>query len=166
MRRPKQRKYTAYTDGACDNMNPIRPGGSAYIILNSKGKVIKEMSKGFINTTNNRMEMIAIISVVNSLPDNSSVTIYTDSQYCIMALNSRCPKCNLDQIALFHRLRQEKNIFVELSWVKGHSNNEYNNKCDSMANAEYARKRDEYPSNFTRFHYKDLKIGIPKPRKR
>lgn len=160
-----RKKYIAYTDGSCDNMNPLRPGGSAYIILDTKHNLVKKSSKGFINTTNNRMELLAIISVVNSLPDYSHVVINTDSQYCILALQSKCPKCNLDQIALFHRLREEKHIAVELQWVKGHSDDIYNNMCDSMANEQYQRILGEYPESSTRFKFKDLKPEKVKPKK-
>ena len=57
-------KYEAYTDGSCDNLSPYGEGGSAYIILKD-GIIIKESKKGFVGTTNNRMEMLAIISAVN-----------------------------------------------------------------------------------------------------
>lgn len=60
-------KYEAYTDGSCDNLSPYGEGGSAYIILKD-GIIIKESKKGFVGTTNNRMEMLAIISAVKSVP--------------------------------------------------------------------------------------------------
>lgn len=60
-------KYEAYTDGSCDNISPYGEGGSAYIILKD-GVIIKESKKGFVGTTNNRMEMLAIISAVKSVP--------------------------------------------------------------------------------------------------
>ena len=88
-------KFIAYTDGSCDNLSLRRPGGAAYVILDENGQLFKKASKGFLGTTNNRMELLAIVSVVNSLPANSEVTIYTDSRYCIMALNSKKPKKNI-----------------------------------------------------------------------
>lgn len=135
----KRREFKAYTDGSCDNLNPLRPGGSAYIIFDSDGKMIKKASKGFSDTTNNRMELLAIISVVNSLPNGSDVTIYTDSEYCILALKSHNPIKNLDQIALYKRIVSEHNINVKFVWVKGHNNNKYNELCDKMARGEYTK---------------------------
>lgn len=85
-------KYEAYTDGSCDNLSPYGEGGSAYIILKD-GIIIKESKKGFVGTTNNRMEMLAIISAVKSVPKGATLTVYTDSQYCIRALRTaRNPK--------------------------------------------------------------------------
>ena len=133
----KRREFKAYTDGSCDNLNPSRPGGSAYIIFDSDGNEVKRKSKGFYGTTNNRMELLAIISVVNSLPNGSNVTIYTDSEYCILALKSHNPIKNLDQITLYKRIISERNINVKFVWVKGHNNNKYNDLCDKMAKAEY-----------------------------
>lgn len=134
----KNAEFTAYTDGSCDNLNPRRPGGSAYVILDSEGKIYRQASKGFISTTNNRMEMIAIISVVNAVPRNSSLTIYTDSQYCILALKSKKPKKNIDLVQKFHALC-EKLSDIKFEWVKGHNGNYYNEMCDRMANAEYRK---------------------------
>lgn len=132
-----EQRFIAYSDGSCDNLNPQRPGGSAYIILDNSGAEIKRMSKGFMHTTNNRMEMLAIISIVNSLPSNSSVTINTDSEYCIKALLSHCPEKNLDLVALYHKIVNEKSIMVEFQHVKGHSGNFYNEECDRMAREKY-----------------------------
>jgi len=131
------RRFTAYTDGSCDNFSEKRAGGAAYIIFNEDMTLFKKASKGFEHTTNNRMELLAIISVVNALPEYSEVIIHTDSKYCITALNSRSPKKNLDLIAKYHRL--SKNISVKFEWVKGHSGNIYNEECDRMANAEFQK---------------------------
>ena len=135
----KKQEFIAFSDGSCDNLNPLRPGGAAYIIMDTNGKVIKKKSKGFMHTTNNRMEMLAIISIVNSLPNNSFVTINTDSEYCIKALLSKNPQANLDLIKKYYALRQQKYITVFLHHVKGHSGNKYNEECDRMANAEYKK---------------------------
>ena len=132
-----RQKFIAYSDGSCDNLNSQRPGGSAYIILDDSRAEIKRMSKGFMHTTNNRMEMLAIISIVNSLPSDSSVIINTDSEYCIKALLSHCPEKNLDLISLYHKIVKEKSIMVEFQHVKGHSGNFYNEECDRMAKERY-----------------------------
>lgn len=95
-------KYEAYTDGSCDNLSPYGEGGSAYIILKD-GIIIKESKKGFVGTTNNRMEMLAIISAVKSVPKGATLTVYTDSQYCITSFtNCKKPKKDLDLINLYH----------------------------------------------------------------
>lgn len=75
-------KYIAYTDGGCQNTSVYGEGGSAYLIIH-KGEVVKTASKGFLYTTNNRMEMLAIISAVCSVPEGSDLTVYSDSKYAI-----------------------------------------------------------------------------------
>lgn len=163
----KKQKFIAYTDGSCDNINPSRPGGAAYIIMDTDGNIIKKKSKGFMHTTNNRMEMLAIISVVNSLPNNSFVTINTDSEYCIKALLSKQPQANLDLIKKYYALRQQKYISVFLHHVKGHAGNKYNEECDKMARAEYstmAHKSEEetYSCITTKGRRKSTKRGKKK----
>ena len=138
-----EQQFIAYTDGSGDNLNPHRPGGSAYIILDSDGNVVKKKSKGFMGVTNNKMELLAIVSVVNSLPSNTTVTIHTDSQYCILAINSKRPQKNLNLLAMFHRIVAEKHLKVSFNWVRGHSGNKYNEECDRMANEEYKKKLQE-----------------------
>ena len=139
------KEYTAYSDGSADNLNPSRPGGAAYIIFNEDGSEFKRKSKGFLNTSNNRMEILAIISIVNSLPHGASVTIHSDSQYSINVLSSRWQaSSNLDQIALYRKLVSEKNIKVQFIWVKGHNGNQYNELCDQMARAEYSKMLEQH----------------------
>lgn len=72
-------KYIAYTDGGCQNTSVYGEGGSAYLIIH-RGEVVKTASKGFLYTTNNRMEMLAIISAVCSVPEGSDLTVYSDSK--------------------------------------------------------------------------------------
>ena len=132
--------YSAFTDGSSDNKTPLRPGGSAYIIFDSQGNEVKRASKGFVRTSNNRMEILAIISVVNSLPYGSSVTIHSDSQYSINVLSGRWQaSMNLDQVALYRRLVAERNIKVTFEWVRGHNGDEWNELCDQMARGEYQK---------------------------
>ena len=136
--------YQAWSDGSSDNKNPLRPGGSAYIIFDSQGNEVKRASKGFKNTSNNRMEILAIISVVISLPYGSSVTIHSDSQYSINVLSGRWQaSINLDQVALYRRLVAERNIKVKFEWVRGHNGDVYNELCDQMARGEYQKMLDK-----------------------
>ena len=122
--------YEAYTDGSCENVK-TKIGGSAYVILKD-GEIVKTQSKGFCRTTNNRMEMLAIISAVNSIPENTSILVYTDSKYCITAFDGRMHKANQDLIKLFAKISSKrKNVFFK--WVKGHSGNEFNELADNLA---------------------------------
>jgi len=131
-------QFQAYTDGSADNMNPQRPGGSAYIIFDKGGQEVRRASKGFINTTSNRMELLAIMSVINALPPNSSVTIHSDSQYSINVLSRKWQASdNLDQITKYWSLCKNKNINVLFEWVRGHNGNVWNELCDKMARWEY-----------------------------
>ena len=133
-------QYQAWSDGSSDNKNPLRPGGSAYIIFDSQGNEVKRMSKGFMGVTNNKMELLAIVSVVNSLPPNSSVTIHSDSQYSINVLSGRWRASeNLKVINLYKRLVAERNVKVTFEWVRGHNGDVYNELCDQMAREEYQK---------------------------
>lgn len=137
LKEQKKQHFIAFSDGACNNNSSHRCGGAAYIIMDMDGNTIKKESKGFVNTTSNRMELLAIISIVNSLPELSFVTINTDSEYCIKALLSKNPKKNIDLINKYYELRKQKDITVFLHHVKGHSGNKYNEECDRLAKEEY-----------------------------
>lgn len=138
-------KFIAWSDGSCDNRHPLRPGGAAYIIFNSIGQEIKRKAKGFKGTSNNRMEVLAILSIVNSLPYNSSVTIHSDSQYSINVLSGKwCASENLDLISKYRTLCFSRNIKVDFIWVKGHEGNEYNEICDKMARGEYIKIKKQF----------------------
>lgn len=139
----KHKSYTAWSDGSADNKNPLRPGGAAYIIFDSNGNEIKRASKGFIGTSNNRMELLAIISIVNSLPEHSWVTIHTDSQYCIKALHGKNPQANLDQINHYKKIVFDKHLIVSFQWIRGHNGDKYNEECDRMARGEYTKMLNE-----------------------
>ena len=136
-------KFIAYTDGSCDNLDPKRPGGAAYIIFNEDMKLFRKASKGFCGTTNNRMEFLAIISVVNALPKGSEVTIFTDSQYCIKTIHSKKPKMNLDLVNKYHQIASKLKK-VSFEWVRGHDGNIWNEECDRMANGEYQKIKESY----------------------
>jgi ribonuclease HI len=128
-----------YTDGAARG-NPGRGGYGT--ILMSAGRT-KELSGGFRLTTNNRMELMAVIAGLEALKKNNlNITIYSDSQYIVKALNEGWlnnwlatnfakGKKNKDLWVRFHNLyKQHKVKFV---WVKGHADNPYNNRCDELA---------------------------------
>lgn len=75
-------RYTIYTDGGCA-FNPGGPGGIGVVILDGSGKVVKEISKGYGPTTNNRMEISAAIEALKAVPEGSPVLLYSDSQYLV-----------------------------------------------------------------------------------
>ena len=81
-------EVTIYTDGACLD-NPNGPGGyGAVLVHKKKGKVYKkELSGGFNNTTNNRMELMAVIAALEALKRPCSVKVYSDSKYIVNAIN-------------------------------------------------------------------------------
>ena len=129
-----------YTDGACSG-NPGKGGWAAILIYNG---VEKEISGGYPETTNNRMELFAIISGLKALKEVCSVTVYSDSAYCVDAFlqnwidgwvkkNWKDVK-NTDLWKTLLRLTKKHNVnFVK---VKGHADNEYNNRCDALARKE------------------------------
>ena len=142
------KEVTIYTDGACSG-NP-GPGGWAAILI--YGKHEKELSGGEAETTNNRMELSGAIAALGALTERCSVTLYTDSQYIERAVNEHWldswkkrgwrrkdgPVKNLELWQELDRLLGEHSVAVR--WVKGHAENEYNNRCDALA----VRRRDEY----------------------
>lgn len=132
--------YVAYTDGGCCNTSIYREGGSAYVILH-KGEIFKKASKGFKDTSSNRMELLAILSAVASLPPKSNVLIHSDSQYAINVLCGNWKaKANLNLIESFRKTVKEKKLGrVEFKWVKGHNGDYYNEMVDSMCTAEIER---------------------------
>ncbi len=131
-------KITIYTDGAARG-NP-GPGGYGIVLLS--GKYRKEISEGFKLTTNNRMELLAVIVALETLKiPGSEVTIYTDSKYVADAvtkgwvfnwLKKRFKgKKNPDLWLRF--LEIYKKHTVKFIWVKGHANNPLNERCDELA---------------------------------
>lgn len=138
-------KVNIYTDGACSG-NP-GPGGWGAILMQGERK--KEISGGEAETTNNRMELTAVIEALSALKKPCSVTLYTDSQYIVNAVNQgwavkwrnngwmRTKKDaakNPDLWETLLNLLEEHE--VKFIWVKGHADNEYNNRCDELAVAE------------------------------
>ena len=139
-------EVTIYTDGACSG-NP-GPGGYGAILM--AGKYKKELSGGEPNTTNNRMELKAVIAALQALKRPCRVTLYSDSQYVVNMIKQGWldrwkrngwmrsktePAKNVDLLEELDRLLQTHQ--VEMVWVKGHADNPYNNRCDEMAVAAY-----------------------------
>lgn len=135
--------FDAWTDGSCNNLSPYGEGGSAYVVLKD-GVLIHEAKYGRIGTSSNRMELLAIISAVNWIPANSSVTIYSDSKYAINVLSGRWKaKVNTDLVRLYDTVASRL-LEVRFVWVKGHSGLEWNEYVDELASSETERVAKEY----------------------
>lgn len=135
--------YDCYTDGSCNNLSANKEGGAAYLIL-LNGKEILRRSKALIHTTNNRAEMLAIISAVKRCPIGADIIIYTDSKYAIFSFGHRKSISdsvkNSDLIHLYRKEAAQKKVTFE--WVKGHNGDRYNEIVDSMANGEYNKMKE------------------------
>jgi len=128
-----------YTDGSSRG-NP-GPGGYGVVML-AKGQR-KELSQGFRLTTNNRMELLAVIAGLEALKKQDlNITIYSDSKYVVESVEKGwvfqwdmkpdfAKKKNKDLWKRFLKLYQYHNI--SFIWVKGHSTNKENNRCDILA---------------------------------
>lgn len=137
--------YIAYTDGSCNNLSPYGEGGAAYIILDGQRNLLKQNSKGFIGVTNNKMELMAILSAVAAVPAGSSLVVYTDSQYCIQVLTNKAnannfsrPNANIIRQYFNYASRLKA---VRFEWVKGHDGNEFNELVDALAQSRTEEMR-------------------------
>ena len=141
-------KVTMYTDGEARG-NPNGPGGYGTILqyVDSKGQVhTREYSAGYEKTTNNRMEMMAVIAGLEALNRPCEVDVYSDSQYVVNAFNQHWiegwkkrgwkrsgnkPVLNMD---LWQRmLKAMEPHQVRFHWVKGHAGHPENERCDFLA---------------------------------
>ena len=136
---------TLYTDGACSG----NPGAGGWGAILSYNGVEKELSGGEANTTNNRMELTAVIRGLEALKEPCIVELYSDSKYVIDALEKgwaknwqakgwkkpdKKPALNPD---LWERLLELTDIHtLSYHWVKGHADNPRNNRCDELAVAQ------------------------------
>ncbi len=134
-----QQELIIYTDGASRG----NPGPGGYGAILKWGTHSKEISGGFRKTTNNRMELMAVIEALRSVKKTGmNVIIYSDSQYVVKAVEQgwlkkwintdfRGGKKNKDlwmtfaDLALLHNIR--------FKWVRGHADNPFNNRCDELA---------------------------------
>ena len=140
-----QKKVTIYTDGACSG-NP-GPGGWAAILR--YGTTERELSGGAPETTNNRMELSAVINALSALKEPCDVTVYSDSKYVIDAIekgwakswrargwikSDKKPALNSDLWQQLLTLTTQHQ--VRFIWVKGHNEHPENERCDKLAVAE------------------------------
>lgn len=141
------KKLDIYTDGACSG----NPGAGGYgVVMLYKG-ARKELSQGYKTTTNNRMEVLAVIKGLEALKEPCEVTLYSDSKYVVDSVTKgwvynwkkrnwiKSDKKKALNIDLWERLLVllEKHS-VEFVWVKGHAENVENERCDELARAAIA----------------------------
>lgn len=141
-------KVRIYTDGAARG-NPDGPGGYGTVLeyVDSKGELHKkELSQGYKKTTNNRMELMAVIAGLEALNRPCEVELYSDSQYVVNAFNQhwiegwlkkgwkRGKNELVKNVDLWKRLLQAKAPHeVHFIWVKGHDGHPQNERCDFLA---------------------------------
>ena len=140
-------KVNIYTDGACSG-NPGTGGyGAILVYTDSDGiKHEKELSEGFQSTTNNQMELLAVITALEALKKPCDVTVYSDSKYVVDAFNNNwidgwikkgwktAGKTPVKNVELWQRLLKAKEPHkVDFVWVKGHAGHDYNERCDTLA---------------------------------
>lgn len=136
------KNVTIYTDGACSG-NP-GPGGYGAILMYNG--VEKEISGGERSTTNNKMEILAVLRALELLKEPCNVTIYSDSAYVVNTIEKgwlyswkknnwiKSDKKQVKNIELWEEMLKYLKIHnIKFVKVKGHSDNEYNNRCDKMA---------------------------------
>jgi ribonuclease HI len=130
-----------YTDGAARG----NPGPGGYGVLLISGSHRKELSQGYRHTTNNRMELMAVIAGLQTIKKNHlPITVYSDSQYVVNSVEKgwlknwiktdfKGGKKNPDLWKQYYQLSQ--NFSIKFVWVKGHADNPHNNRCDELATA-------------------------------
>jgi ribonuclease HI len=131
-------KITVYTDGAAKG----NPGRGGYGVVMMSGSHKKELSEGFRNTTNNRMELMSVIVALETIKkDNAQVEIFSDSKYVVDSVEKGWGfgwqkkgfkgKKNIDLWQRFLKIYPKHQ--VKFNWVKGHAGNHYNERCDELA---------------------------------
>ena len=138
-----------YTDGGCRGNDSSKDniGGLGIVLLYHEKNIVKEVKEGFRNTTNNKMELLAVIKALELLKKSCKVTLYSDSAYVVNAFKqnwikgwkkngwTRGKSGELKNKELWIRLdelTQQHDFTIEK--VKGHANNKYNNRADELDN--------------------------------
>lgn len=124
--------YYIYTDGAYSRNRDL--GGIAFLII-KEDKVIAEFNKTFSHTTNNRMELYAVIYALQSIKKADEIIVFSDSMYVIGCITLGWKrKKNIDLWNEFDSAFSKVDCpNIKFKHVKGHSTNIYNNRCDSLA---------------------------------
>lgn len=137
--------FDIWTDGGCAPKNPGH-GGYGIIIVDNLTQEERKIKQGFIHTTNNRMELCAVIRALNEIPKEASVKLYTDSNYVVQHVNEGQKKNNnYDLWKLFDEAMEGRNG-VNIVWVDAHNQDEKdvlhinNNRCDTLV---HEARKDE-----------------------
>jgi ribonuclease HI len=134
-----------FTDGASSG----NPGPGGYGAILRSGQHYKELSEGYRKTTNNRMELLAVIKALEALKNpNQTVTIYSDSKYVIDAIEKRWVygwlqkgfKDKKNKDLWLRYLELSKLHRINFVWVRGHNGHAENERCDQLAVAAYKQK--------------------------
>lgn len=139
-----------YTDGACIG-NP-GPGGWGTILVDTSSGEELELSGGLKGTTNNRMELIAVLAGLEAVTDESAkILVVSDSKYVVDSVNKKWvlgwakkgfkDRKNADLWIMY--LGYAKKLDIEFTWVKGHNGHEYNERCDNLAGKASKIKTNE-----------------------
>ncbi len=136
------KKVSIYTDGACRG-NPGNGGWGAILVYKN---IEKELSGGEAETTNNRMELTAVIEGLSALKEPCEVELYSDSKYVVDAINlgwaeswrrDNWKKGKAKNPDLWEKLLSLLSKHkVTVLWVRGHNGHEYNERCDALATAQ------------------------------
>lgn len=136
------KKVDIYTDGACSG----NPGSGGYGVVMLYNGARKELSAAYRLTTNNRMEVLAVIKALEALKEKCIVNLYSDSKYVVDAINKgwarkwkangwkKADKSRAQNVDLWERLLALLDMHeVKFIWVKGHADNIENERCDLLA---------------------------------
>ncbi|HNP22465.1 MAG TPA: ribonuclease HI [Panacibacter sp.] len=137
----ENKQLIVYTDGSSRG----NPGPGGYGVILMWGDKRKELSAGYRLTTNNRMELLAVITALEALKKNDiPIMVFTDSQYVVNTVEKKWldgwvrtdfkgGKKNKDLWMRYYHLSRQLNI--RFKWVRGHADNAFNNRCDELATA-------------------------------
>lgn len=139
---PSRAPITIFTDGACSG----NPGPGGFGVVMECGNLRKEISAGYANTTNNRMELLAVITGLEAIKwENADITVWSDSSYVVNAVEKGwvfdwerknfAKKANPDLWIRFLKIYRQHN--VRFQWIKGHAGHPGNERCDDLAVAAY-----------------------------
>ena len=137
--------YTIYTDGAYSSS--IDCGGASAIIVH-EGNIVSKLYQGYKHTTNNRMELSAVIAALSALKEPCEVKLTTDSQYVVNAIEKgwieswqkngwrKSDRSQVLNVDLWEKLILLLDTHdVSFVWVRGHNGHPYNERCDTLATA-------------------------------
>ncbi len=145
------KRIEIFTDGACLG----NPGAGGWGVILRYNNIEKELSGGENDTTNNRMELTAVIRALEALKESCNITLYTDSRYVMDGIekwifqwkksgwktaNKKSPVKNVE---LWQRLDELKSKHeIRFVWVKGHAGHAENERCDELARSEAQKIKD------------------------